>query len=823
MSDKINNKNIVDEMSVSFLDYSMSVIVSRALPDVRDGLKPVHRRILFAMNDLGNYADKPYKKSARIVGDVIGKYHPHGDSSVYSAMVRMAQDFSFKNPLVDGHGNFGSLDGDGAAAMRYTEARMSKIAMELLKDIGKETVNFQENYDASEMEPTVLPARFPNLLVNGSSGIAVGMATNIPPHNLGEVIDGIKEYIDNREITVEELMKIIKGPDFPLGAQLMGNLGIKKAYLTGNGGVKIRSKYDVVYDKKDKPSIIVREIPFQVNKATLVEKIADVVKNKLVEGITDLRDESDRDGVRIVIELSRSASPEIVINNLFKNTQLESTFSMNLLALVHGEPKVLNLKEMIHYYYLHQVEVTYRKTKFELKKAEIRAHLLEGFKIALDNIDKVIETIKAATTQEDAHQKISSLFNLSDKQAKAILDMQFKRLTGLEREKIENELDDLLILINELQEILASEEKIDQIILGDLLLIREKYSKPRMTEIVEGYIDSGIDYEDLIEEENIIVTITKSGYIKRILADTYRTQNRGGKGLKAMNVNDEDAVSNIVFTSTHSDVMFFTTNGKVYKIRAHRIPQLTRTAKGIPLQNLINIEKDEKITNVLSIKEYEEFKYLMFVTKKGTGKKSLLSEYVRINVNGKKALTLVEGDAVKSVFVIEENEKLFIASKSGKALISEESNFRLMGRTAKGVRGLRITTEDEIVAADAVTSEDLVMTLTENGIGKATHLKEYRIQNRGGKGVKNINVSEKTGKVVSVKKINKNDFETKDVLIITKDGVIIRFDSKNIKISKRATQGVKLMNVNDGDKISSVEFVDKNLDEDNENVSRETN
>ncbi|MGL5021188.1 MAG: DNA gyrase subunit A [Mycoplasmatales bacterium] len=822
MSDKINDKNIVDEMNNSFLDYAMSVIVSRALPDVRDGLKPVHRRILFAMNDLGNYADKPYKKSARIVGDVIGKYHPHGDTSVYSAMVRMAQDFSYRNPLVDGHGNFGSLDGDGAAAMRYTEARMSKIAMELIKDLNKDTIDFQENYDGSELEPVVMPARFPNLLVNGASGIAVGMATNIPPHNLSEVIAGIIEYIENNDIELDELMKIIKGPDFPLGAQILGNMGIKKAYTTGNGGIKVRSKCDIIYDKKEKPSIIVREIPFQVNKSSLVEKIADVVKNKLVEGITDLRDESDRDGVRIVIELSRGTTPEIVLNNLFKNTQLENSFSINLLALVNGEPKVLNLKEMIKHYFDHQVVVTVRKTKYELSKAEERAHTLEGLKIALDNIDEVIAIIKTATTQDDAQTKLETKFNLSEKQAKSILDMQFKRLTGLERTKIEKELCELIALILELKAILESQDKINSIIKTDLIEIDRKYGSPRRSEIIEGYIDSTLDYESLIEEEDVIITLTSGGYIKRIASDIYRTQNRGGKGIKGMNVNEEDLVTNVLVASTHSDLMFFTTTGQVFKIRAHKIPEFSRTAKGIPLQNLISLQKKEAITNILSLKEYPENSYLMFVTKYGIGKKTKLSEYERINVNGKRAINLNDGDEVNSVFTINEDDCLFIASKKGKALVANQESFRSLGRTSTGVRALKLDLDDEIIGSEIINPGEMILTITENGFGKATTMENYRIQNRGGKGVKNINVNTKNGNVVSAKKIKEKDFLNKDILIITKEGIVMKMEAEGIKVSGRATQGVTMMRMNKGDAVANVEIMSKNDEKVNFDVSRET-
>ncbi len=818
-NEKLNNHNIVDEMSNSFLDYAMSVIVSRALPDVRDGLKPVHRRILYAMNDLGNTADKPYKKSARIVGDVIGKYHPHGDTSVYDAMVRMAQDFSFRVPLVDGHGNFGSIDGDGAAAMRYTEARMSKMAMELLKDINKNTIDYQDNYDGSEREPIVLPSRIPNLLVNGTNGIAVGMATSIAPHNLGEVVKATIAYMKNRDITIAEMMEYIKGPDFPLGAQVLGDFGIKKAYETGNGSIRVRSKYEIVYDKNDRASIVVTEIPYQVNKSSLVEKIASTVKDKRVEGIVDLRDESDRDGIRIVMDLSRAATPEVVINNLFKFTQLESTFSFNMLALVNGEPKVLNLKEIIHYYVEHQIDVTRRKTEFELKKATDRAHILEGLKIALDSIDRVIAIIRGAKTQDEALASLISEFELTEKQAKSILEMQLRRLTGLEREKIESELAELLAIINNLKEILGSSELIDQIIIDDLQEIAIKYPSERRTEILAGNFESDLDYESLIEEENVIITLTEGGYIKRLSADTYKTQGRGGKGLKGMNVNDEDQVSEILFTSTHSDVLFFTNTGKVFRTRAHKIPAYSRTAKGLPLVNLIDIEKGEKITNLISINEYNEDEFLMIITENGLGKKTKLSEYSRINKNGKKAVVLNDGDVVNTVKVIKTGESLIIASSNGKALHANEVAFRAQGRTSRGVRALRLEEGAVIIGAEIVKEDDLLITISERGFGKASAISEYRLQNRGGKGIKNLNITEKNGEVVEIKKISPEDIGKTDLLIITEHGQVIRLSGADIKISGRSTQGVTLMRMNDEDLVANVELIEIESDED---VSRET-
>lgn len=808
MSDKITNKNIVDEMNNSFLDYAMSVIVSRALPDVRDGLKPVHRRILYAMNDLGNTADKPYKKSARIVGDVIGKYHPHGDSSVYEAMVRMSQEFSFRDPLVDGHGNFGSLDGDGAAAMRYTEARMSKLAMELLRDINKDTIDFQENYDGSESEPIVLPARYPNLLVNGASGIAVGMATSIPPHNLGEVIDATIAYMADEDIDVAGLMEHIKGPDFPLGANILGNAGIRKAYETGNGSIKVRSEYEIFYDKKERATIIISEIPFQVNKATLVEKIADCVKDKRIEGISDLRDESDRDGVRIVIELARNATPEVIINNLFKMTQLEASFSLNMLALVHGVPKVLKLKEILQYYVEHQIEVTRRKTAFELRKAQERAHILEGLQIALDHIDEVINLIRNSTTQDNAMEQLTSKFNLSVKQAKAILEMQLRRLTGLEREKLDKELNELLSLIAELEAILASEEKVKEIIRENLLDMRARFATDRRSKIIEGYFDSSIDYEQLIEESNVIITLTKSGYIKRLSPDNYRTQARGGKGTKGMNVNDEDVVSNVLFTSTHSDLLFFTDTGKVFKTRTHRVPEYSRTAKGLPLVNLIDIDPQEHITKIISIKDYEADNFLMIVTKSGLGKKTPLAEYSRINKNGKIAISLRENDAVQSVLVVKPEEELLISSAHGKALRCKEEIFRATGRTAHGVRALNLQEDDMIIGTDVVSAADYIVVISENGFGKATSVENYRIQNRGGKGVKSMKITPKNGNVVAAIKMNELELTNSDLLLITINGQVIRISSQAIKKSGRDTLGVTLMRLSDGDSIANVEFID---------------
>lgn len=809
ITDKVTDINIVDEMNNSFLDYAMSVIVSRALPDVRDGLKPVHRRILYAMNDLNNTADKPYKKSARIVGDCIGKYHPHGDTSVYDAMVRMAQEFSYREPLVDGQGNFGSIDGDGAAAMRYTEARMAKLAMELLRDINKETIDFQDNYDASEREPIVLPARFPNLLVNGATGIAVGMATSIPPHNLGEVIDGVIAYINDNEITIPGLMKYIKGPDFPLGANILGSSGFAKAYETGNGSVKVRSEYEVFEEKNGKSTIIITEIPFQVNKSTLVEKIADCVKDKRVEGITDLRDESNREGIRIVIELSKNVTPEVILNNLFKFTQLESSFSMNMLALVHGVPKILNLKEFIKHYVDHQVIVTRRKAMFELKKAQERAHILQGYVIALDNIEQVIKIIRGSQTDALAMESLMSNFELSEKQSKAIMDMQLRRLTGLQREKIQGELDELLSIINSLNELLNSDELVFESIKENLINMRAKYANERRSKVIEGYFDSSMNYEELIEEQNVIITLTKSGYIKRILPEHYRTQSRGGKGTIGMKVNEEDTVSNVLFTSTHADLLFFTNTGRVFKTRVHKVPEYSRTAKGLPLINLVDILDGEKITKIISIKDYEENSYLMFVTKYGLGKKTLLSEYEKIQKNGKRAIGLNENDEVKSVLITTDSDELIVSTSNGKSLRCSLSQFRSLSRVARGVRALKLDEGEAIVGADVIEPTDMILSVSENGFGKATEIENFRVQGRGGKGVKSLKVTEKTGQVVSVMKLNHEEMQSNDLLLITKQGQVIRICASAVKISGRATQGVTLMRLNSGDLIANVEFIKK--------------
>ncbi len=819
MSDKLIEKNIVNEMQNSFLDYAMSVIVARALPDVRDGLKPVQRRILYAMNDLGNYADKPYKKSARIVGDVIGKYHPHGDSSVYFAMVRMAQDFSYRIPLVDGHGNFGSIDGDGAAAMRYTEARMSKIAMELLRDIKKETIDFQENYDGTEKEPVVLPAKFPNLLINGASGIAVGMATNIPPHNLSEIIDALIALINNKDISIEALFEIIKGPDFPLGGKILGRSGIYKAYKTGHGKIKVSSKYEIVGDEKHQ-SIIVSEIPYQVNKAVLVSKIAECVKNKTVEGIRDLRDESDKDGIRIVIDLKQNANPQVVVNGLLKNTELEKTITINMLALRKGIPEVLNIKEILEAYLEHQLEVLVRGLNYDLKKAQERAHLLAGLLIAVNNIDAIVAIIRYSETQEEAQNKLISEYNLTLVQAKAILEMQLKRLTGLEHKKLADELTQLETEITKMLAILNDQNALNNCIVEDLTNIKLKYNTKRQTEIIEGNFDNEIEDEDLIEESDIFITLTKEGYIKRLFADQYKTQNRGGVGIKAMSTNDNDEVNHILATTTHTDILYFSKLGKVYKTRAHKIPQASRQSKGIPLINIIDIDQTDIITNIIAVNDYNSG-YLVIVTKKGLIKKTPLSEYLRINKNGKRAVSLDEDDCISAVFLVNENDNIIAATKFGKAIHIETKTIRPSGRSAKGVRLIKLNNDDEVINTCISKANDIIFTLTAKGFGKATLIDEFRIQNRGGKGIKNIKTTTKNGYVVSFKAIDKDTLAAHDLLILTNEGKMIRIDCNEIKISGRNTQGIRMIRLKDEDSVCQCEIVEKLIEENENNASEE--
>jgi len=792
--------NISDEMETSFLDYAMSVIVSRALPDVRDGLKPVHRRILYAMHDLGMYSDKAYKKSARIVGEVIGKYHPHGDSAVYEAMVRMAQDFSHRYLLVDGHGNFGSVDGDQAAAMRYTEARMAKLSMELLRDINKDTIDYRDNYDASEKEPVVFPSRYPNLLVNGSSGIAVGMATNIPPHNLGETIDAVLAISKNPEITINELMEnYIYGPDFPTAANILGKSGIRRAYETGRGSITIRAEVNIEENKNGSSTIIVNELPYQVNKAKLIEKIAELVRDKRVEGITDLRDESDREGMRIVIALRRDANANVVLNNLYKYTALQTTFGINMLALVDGQPKVLTLKQCLQHYLDHQVEIIERRTAFELRRAEARAHILEGLRIALDHLDEVITLIRNSATTEIARNGLIERFNLSEKQAQAILDMRLQRLTGLEREKIEEEYKELLQLISEYKAILADHEKVLEIIREELLEIKERYNDERRTEIVLGGADFFED-EDLIPEEKIIITLTHQGYIKRLPTTTYRTQNRGGRGIQGMGTNDDDFVEHLLSTSTHSTVLFFTNKGKVYRARGFEIPEFNRTAKGIPIINLLQIEKDEWINAVIAVDEFNEDWYLFFTTKHGISKRSSLSQFANIRKGGLIAVGLRDDDELISVRLTDGQKHIMIATKQGYLIRFEEEQVRTMGRTAAGVRGISLREDDEVVSMEILEPGLQVLHVTNKGVGKRTPEDQYRITNRGGKGIFTCKLTEETGHVTAVKAVTGEE----DLMLITVAGVLIRIPVESVSQTGRNTQGVRLIRLQNNEEVATV-------------------
>ena len=813
MSDQIKPQSLVNEMKQSFIDYSMSVIAARALPDVRDGLKPVHRRILYSMNDLGMHSDKPYKKSARIIGDVIAKYHPHGDSSVYDAMVRMAQDFTFRSPLVDGHGNFGSVDGDNPAAMRYTEARMSKLAMEMLKDINKDTVDFVPNFDEEETEPSVLPAKFPNLLVNGASGIAVGMATNIAPHNLGEVIDGCVAYIDDREIEISELMQYIKGPDLPTGATILGTKGIREAYETGKGKFIIRSKTQIVEDSSGKSRIIVNEVPYQVNREVLMEKMADLVKQKRIDGITEIRNESNRDGTRIVVELRKDVNANVILNQLFKLSQLQLSFSINMLALVDRKPQVLNLKEILSYYVAHQFEVTTRKTEFELKKAEARANILEGYRIALDNIDRIIKIIRGSQTDDLAMNAMMSEFSLTEIQAKAILDMQLRRLTGLQRDRIDAEYNELVVLIADLKDILANEDRIYAIIRADLIEIKEKHATPRLTEITIGG-DFDIEDEDLIPREQVIITITERGYVKRQPTSTYRQQNRGGRGIQAMGTNDDDFVRRLLTTSTHDYLLYFTNVGKVYVKKAYTIPESSRTAKGLPIVNLIDLGSDEVISAVLTVSEFKEDEFLFFATRQGVVKRTSLAEFARINRNGKIALSIRDGDELLSVRKTTGNNEIVIASSGGNLVWFDEEQIRQMGRTAAGVRGIRLSADEVAISMELVSPGQKVLIISENGLGKQTPIEDYRKTGRGTKGVKTINKTEKTGALVGMKTVSGDE----DLLIITNNGIIIRTSVDQISTSGRSTQGVKVMKVAEGQSITSITLTEKeeDIDEDDE-------
>jgi len=797
---KIIETDITQEMKKSYLDYAMTVIVSRALPDVRDGLKPVHRRILYSANDLGLSPDKAHKKSARIVGDVLGKYHPHGDTAVYDAMVRLAQSFSMRYPLIDGHGNFGSVDGDGAAAMRYTEARMSKMAMELLRDFNKDTVDFRPNFDETLKEPVVLPSRFPNLLVNGSSGIAVGMASSIPPNNLGEIINGVIAFIENPEIDVLGLMRYIKGPDFPTGAIIVGKDNIKNAYMTGRGLVKVKSKIEIEEMKNNKSRILVSELPYQVNKARLIEKIAELVKDKRIEGISDLRDESDRTGMRIVIEIKRDYNPNIVLNNLYKHTQLQDNFSIIMIALVNNEPKVLSLRDMIYHYVAHQREIIVRRTQYDLNKTEARAHIIEGLIKAIDNIDEVIRIIRAA--YDDAEQKLIDAFNLTDIQARAIVDMRLRRLQGLEREKLKAEYEELMILITKFREILANQHLVDEIIKEELKEIKNNFYDERRTEIIAD--EGDINVEDLIEEENVAITLTNFGYIKRLPEDTYKAQNRGGKGITALTTREEDFVKDLFITSTHDYLLFLTNKGKMYRIKAYEVPEARRQAKGTAAINLINIEAGEQIRAIIPIRDFKnEDEFLILATKKGIIKKTKLTEFDTSRKSGLVAIKIAEDDELISVNKTDGTKDIFIVTKSGKGIRFSENDVRFTGRNTMGVKAITTSEEDELVSMSIIKESDddkHILTVTENGYAKITLSQEYRCQNRGGKGMKAHTINDKTGLIVGSLIIEKDD----DLMILSTNGSIIRMHSAGISIMGRDTQGVIAMRMNGDDKVASI-------------------
>lgn len=796
---------IADEMKKSYIDYAMSVIAGRALPDVRDGLKPVHRRILYSMNELNLMPDKPYRKSARIVGDVLGKYHPHGDTAVYFAMVRMAQDFSTRALLVDGHGNFGSVDGDSPAAMRYTEARMSKLSLELLRDIDKETVDFIPNFDESLKEPSVLPSRYPNLLVNGSNGIAVGMATSIPPHNLGEVIDATVHLIDNPECTVDDLINYIQGPDFPTSAIIMGKENIAQAYRTGRGKVKVRARAYIEELPKGRQQILVTEIPYQVNKAKLVERIAELVKDKKIEGISDLRDESNRNGMRIVIELKRDANANIVLNNLYKHSQMEDTFSIIMLALVNGQPKVLNIKQMLYHYIKHQEDVVTRRTKFELNKAEARAHILEGLKIALDHIDEVIRLIRSSKTGQEAKSGLMEKFNLTDIQAQAILDMRLQRLTGLEREKIDAEYEELIKRINKLREILADRRLLLNVIKDEMLIIKENYADERRTEI--RHAEGEIDMRDLISDEEIAITLTHFGYIKRLPADTYKSQKRGGRGISALTTREEDFVKHLVSTTTHSRLLFFTNKGRVFKLNAYEIPEGKRQAKGTAIVNLLQLGPDEKIATLIAINDNDSNEYLLLATKKGIVKKTKRDEFKNINKSGLIAIGLRDDDELIDVKLTDGNKDVLLVTHNGMSIRFDENDIRHMGRTAMGVKGISLSKEDKIVSMSLCDEGTDVLVVSDNGYGKRTNIDEYRSQIRAGKGIKTYNISDKTGKIVGAQMVKEDD----EVMIINSNGVLIRIRVDEISLFGRVTSGVKLMKTDD--EVTVVSIAKINMEE----------
>ena len=801
--------NIVGEMRKSFLDYSMSVIVARALPDVRDGLKPVHRRILYTLYEEGMTPDKKYQKSANAVGAVMGHYHPHGDSAIYESMVRMAQDFTYRHTLVDGHGNFGSIDGDGAAASRYTEARLAKISMELLRDLNKDTVDFSENYDGQRKEPVVLPSRFPNILVNGNMGIAVGMATNIPPHNLGEVIDGCVAYIDNPDITVTELMQYIKGPDFPTAGVILGNSGIKRAYESGRGAITIRGMA-TVEETHNKHRIVITELPYQVNKKALIQRIGELVRDKVIDGISNLSDESALEGIKIVIDVKKEANANVVLNNLYKHTQLQTSYGINFLMLVDGSPRTLGLREIIEKYIDHQKHVIYRRCQFDLKRYKDRLHILDGLKIALDNIDRVIKIIRESADDDEAKAGLMSNFALSEVQSQAILDMRLKRLTGLEKSKIEEEIAELEKLVKELEEILASEEKILEVIKTEMLEIKDKYADERRTHIDMTAIDY-IEDESLIPVENVVITLTNKGYIKRLPADTYKTQNRGGMGVKGMATNEEDFVEHLINATSHDYILMFTNMGKVYRIKGYEIPEYSRQSKGLPIINLLSLDKDEKVTSLLKISNDDEYKCLVFATKNGLIKRTDIYEFDSIRTNGKKFITLKDNDELVSVKKTTGNDEILMASSNGRMVRFNESTVRIMGRSASGVRGINLD-GGILVGMEIVEPNEYVLVITEKGYGKKTPVDEYRITNRGGKGVKTVNITEKNGSIVSFKTVD----DSKDLMIITDSGIIIRLAVDKISTMSRVTQGVKLINLKEDSIVSSTSIVDREeVSEDN--------
>ena len=811
---EVQSINLPDEMRTSFLDYAMSVIVSRALPDVRDGLKPVQRRILYGMNEIGVTPDKPYKKSARIVGDVMGKYHPHGDSAIYDAMVRMAQPFSYREMLVDGHGNFGSVDGDGAAAMRYTEARMSRIALEMLRDINKDTIDFMDNYSQEEREPVVLPARFPNLLVNGAAGIAVGMATNIPPHNLSEVIDGVIALIHNPEITVEELMEYIPGPDFPTGGIVMGKAGIRKAYATGRGRIYVRAKVDIEPMRGEKERIVVTEIPYGVNKAKLVQRIAELAREQKIEGITYCNDESGREGTRIVIEVHRDVSANVVLNNLFKYTAMQVTFGFNMLAIDHGVPKILSLKEILEKYITHQVNVIRRRTEFDKRKAENRAHILEGLLIALDHIDEIIHIIRSSHDGDTAKDKLISQYHLTEVQAQAILDMRLVRLTSLEREKIEKEHRDLIELIERLTEILGSEQRILEIIEDELQELNSRFVDARRTELQVGEL-TDIEDEDLIPESKVLIALTNNGYVKRMDQDEFQVQRRGGRGVRGMGLGEDDNIQTLISCSTHDTLLYFTNTGRVFRTKGYDVPEYGRQARGLPIVNFLSLDSGESIKEVIAIESRREEQgvsdgYLFFVTQSGTVKKSNISDYFNIRQNGLIALNLKEDDEVVNVFETDGDQAIIIGTRHGYAMAFHEENVRPMGRTATGVRGIRLRKDDYVVAADVFNAGEEILVVTENGYGKRTAVEEYSLKNRGGLGVQTVRLSEKSGYLTGLVATDGSE----DIMIMTDTGVVIRFDINDISQTSRVTLGVRMIRLDEGAKVSSLTAISSVEDED---------